>query len=125
MENETYSHIDGKVSFGWVCPRCGMVNAPIAYSCQGYCTPKITDEKKHETIQQKSLGDALNEKIVELLMNFEIKTGIKLRNIYLGEKEMIIYNKWVDSFRMGSSQIQFFYDAKIHEVKEESYIGIG
>jgi len=22
---------------GWVCPRCGTVNAPIAYSCQGCC----------------------------------------------------------------------------------------
>ena len=39
-----YPHSDGKVSFGWVCPRCGTVNSPIAYSCNRLCTPLTKKE---------------------------------------------------------------------------------
>jgi len=39
-----YPYADGKVIFGWVCPRCGTVNAPIAYTCHGDCVSKNLKE---------------------------------------------------------------------------------
>ena len=42
----------------WICPRCDTVNAPIAYSCQGNCTP---GGEQVVNIEREDLVDVLRK----------------------------------------------------------------
>lgn len=61
-----------KIDTGWLCPRCGTINGPIAYTCQGFCTPKNKQEFCDDSPEDK---DEREKEIVRLKTAIEWALG--------------------------------------------------
>lgn len=47
-----------KVEYGWICPRCGKVNAPFRFSCDCPADVKIRHDEATTTTNVKTSGYA-------------------------------------------------------------------